>query len=149
MPTNQQIYPSRTTVEASREFSITDETLTVEVVCAARVLEEYFTKLGYAEWILGGVCSRKLLDKVQQRVPNPAYDQIEVGPPPVPPSPLDNFTHNTPPAQAGGILEFQRAMIAAEAEQRRLRQGTWEIEPVPLSQHGYAVNPDDANPTPF
>lgn len=67
--------PRKTTVEpkGSKEFHPDKDVLTVEVVHAARILEEFFAKLGYDEWILMGVCSRKLLEKVQQRVPNPAY----------------------------------------------------------------------------
>jgi len=65
---------SRRTVEPakpSKEFHTEADHLTVEVVHAERVLREYFEKLGYEEWIYGCLCSRKLLEKVQQRMPNP------------------------------------------------------------------------------
>lgn len=76
MPTNRQPNSSLTRVEAkkpSKEFHAEADNLTIEVLHAARLLTEHFEKLGYDEWILLGVCSRKLLEKVQQRVPNPQY----------------------------------------------------------------------------
>lgn len=76
MPTNRQNNSSPTRVEPknpSKEFHAEADNLTIEVLHAARLLTEHFEKLGYDQWILLGVCSRKLLEKVQQRVPNPQY----------------------------------------------------------------------------
>lgn len=45
--------------------------MTVEVVHAEKILREHFEKLGYDEWVFGSVCSRKLLEKVQNRQTEP------------------------------------------------------------------------------
>lgn len=67
--------PRKTTVEpkGSKEFESTKDELPMEVVHAADVLETYFKEQGYDQWLFKGICSRKLLEKVQKRVPNPQY----------------------------------------------------------------------------
>lgn len=67
--------PRKTTVEpkGSKEFHPDRDVITVEVVHAARVLEDFFTMQGYDEWIFMGICSRKLMEKVQKRDRVPQY----------------------------------------------------------------------------
>lgn len=54
--------------KGSKEFTEADG-LTVEVVRSIEILEAFFKEKGYDEWLCKGVCSRKLLEKVQQRMP--------------------------------------------------------------------------------
>lgn len=72
--------PRKTTVEpkGSKEFESTKDELPMEVVHAADVLEAYFKEQGYDQWLFKGICSRKLLEKVQKREPNPQYVTVPV-----------------------------------------------------------------------
>jgi hypothetical protein len=134
-----ELNPSRTTVdEQSKEFCEDSDGITIEVIAAARLLTEHFEKLGYKHWILGGVCSRKLLEKVQNRpsqvvpVPSPFADELNPAPSPetplVPPSPWtlnpawENFTH--PPTgierelnQLGTVAQLEENIRRHQREQ--------------------------------
>jgi len=113
MPTNREDNLSRTKVEeskGSKEFQMDDPEMTVALAHAVRVLEAHFKQLGYDEWILGPVCSRKLLEKVQQRMPNPQY----IG---TMPAPID---------QAAYLRRLQEQLATTPV-------GQWVIDPQPTT----------------